>query len=75
MNHEYQIPKTAEELRAAHAFSADGKELEIVIHDEEEPLLVCAHCDAEKGIRHGGNIKHGICPTHKTAVFKEMLES
>ncbi len=72
MNHEYQTPKTPEELRKAQAFSEDGKELEIVMHDEEEPFWVCSMCDGGKDVRHGGNIKHGLCPTHKGAVLHEM---
>ncbi len=74
MNHEYQTPKTAEELRRAQGFSADGKELEIVMHDEDEPFWVCSECDGGKELRHGGNIKHGLCPDHKAEALRKMRE-
>lgn len=42
-------------------------------HDGEEVLHVCAQCDQDAGVRHVGNVSHGICERHAEELRQSFM--
>jgi hypothetical protein len=52
----------------------EKKETKVIEYSGEEMLKVCAWCDQENGVRHEGNVTHGMCEKHAQAAKEEMKE-
>ncbi|MBT4350022.1 hypothetical protein HOD19_04610 [bacterium] len=64
--------ETPEEIAERASKGSDKQELELVEHEGEEMLKVCAWCDQEKNIKRTGNVSHGICEKHLAEQMTEI---